>query len=55
MNFPLTERGTGKPIASLGLYFDLAPLDASLAGRRRVLIAAGTGAAVLLTLLITRS
>ena len=51
LNFPLREQGARRSSASLGLYLDLAPLDAALASRERRLLLAAVSTGLLLVLL----
>ena len=53
LGFPLEDRSTGERVAAVGLYLDLAPLDAALTTRtRRLTVAAGLVAALLATVML---
>jgi diguanylate cyclase (GGDEF)-like protein len=53
LNFPLEDRSTGARVAAIGLYLDLAPLDAALTTRtQRLTVAAGLAAALLASVML---
>lgn len=53
LTFPLEDRVTGERVAAIGLYLDLAPLDAQLSTRtRRLTVAAVLVAALLATIML---
>lgn len=52
LNYPLKPPGAQRPSAVLGIYYDLTPLDAALAKRKRALLSVAAAVALVLAVLM---